>query len=232
MNNISSNARGPQMGAILSGFTCCPACLIDGRPQAPRRALPGEFSRVLCLDCNRSSNEFSYNMMNYAQSLPQGMRDLVVALTSWTHQDGVEAVVPYRLNGVRNGSGSVAAGLPFDGLAGIAGRVHVDVLFDEAQRQTMIFAIDANHANDAIEICFLLPDANRLTKLTLTEVEIESQYTSLQGANLPAHRATAVKKLLAFGFRITHADVGSSLARIQLSSGDDKVKAEFHWNNI
>jgi len=172
-------------------------------------------------------------MLNYAQSLPPTMRDLVVELTSWTHQDNVAAVVPYRLVNVRKNANSLASGQAYDGLAGIAARGHVDTLIEEASRQTMVFAIDEGNVNDAIEICFLLPDAALFAKTLVSEAEIESLSAQhLASANQPAHRVSAVKKLLSYGFEIKHVDVASSLARIALQSPDGKVKAELHWVNI
>ncbi len=233
MSNLSANTQTPKMGRILSGFACCPVCVIDGRPQEPYMAVPGEYKRVLCHGCGRSSNEFSHSMLNYAKELPPTMRDLVVELTSWTHKDGVAAVVPYRLVNVRKNANSLSAGQAYDGLAGIAARGHVDTLIEEASRQTMVFAIDEGNVNDAIEICFLLPDAAAFAKTLVSEVEIESQCKQhLALANQPAHRVSAVKKLLSFGFNIKHVDAGSSLARIVLHSPDGKVKAELHWLNV
>lgn len=233
MSNLSANTQTPKMGRILSGFACCPVCIIDGRPQEPYMAVPGEHKRVLCHGCGRSSNEFSHNMLNYAQSLAPTMRDLVVELTSWTHKDNVAAVVPYRLVNVRKNANSLSTGQAYDGLAGIAARGHVDTLIEEASRQTMVFAIDEGNVNDALEICFLLPDAALFAKTLVSEAEIESSCAKYLGsANQPAHRVAAVKKLLSYGFDIKHVDTASSLARITLQSPDGKVKAELHWVNI
>lgn len=235
MNKTSLKASQPQMGGILPGFTCCPACLIDGRPQEERMALPGQFSRVLCLGCGRSSNECSPQMTEYAQQLPQGMRDLVVSLISWNNPEGVEAVVPYRLRTVRKGEGSLAADLPlerFTGLTGLGARGHVDSMIESAKRHTIVFAIDEKHCNDAIEICFPTPAAQGFKKPgNITETEIESQYKEKLGAcDLPDHRVVAVMKLLAFGFRITSADTNSSLAHIYLHA-ESGISATFSWTN-
>lgn len=233
MSNLSANTQTPKMGRILSGFTCCPVCVIDGRPQEPYMAVPGEYKRVFCHGCGRSSNEFSHGMLTYAQNLPATIRDLVVELTSWTHKDGVEAAVPYRLFNVRKNATSLSSGQAYDGLAGIAARGHVDTLIEESKRETMIFAIDEGNANDAIEICFLPSDAAAFAKTLVSEDAIESQCKQhLASANQPAHRVAAVKKLLSYGFAIKHVDAASSLARILLQSPDGKVKAELHWLNV
>lgn len=232
MNQTSCRAGEPKMGGIMPGFTCCPVCVIDGRPQEPYRALPGQFSRVLCLDCERSSNVCLPAMSDYARQLPQGMRDLVVSLISWQNLDGVEAVVPYRFKTVRNNADNFKG--EADGLLAIGRRDNFDVVAGESRKTTLVFAIDENHCNDAIEICFRSPEEQGFNKpADLTESEIESQFAEKLGAcNLPAHRAAAVKKLLEFGFRITHVDVDSSLAHIYFNVEKSEVSANLNWVNI
>jgi len=203
MNEVS------EMGKILPGFTSCPCCHIEKKPQEERMALPGEYDRVLCLSCLRSSNQLSAQLRKSVADLPKAFASLVVSLISVRHKSHFKLIVPYRLVKIEKG----------------------------IARSTFVFSMSRTSFDETIRLSFP-DDANfDLAKISAPAVGYAIRQ-SLPNIKIPGFRKKALKEILSKGFEILDAELDSCDRRIMLSFfQNDEAKdfstaltAEIKWN--
>lgn len=218
------------LGNIRSGFTTCPACLVDGTPQEERMALPGDDHRVSCLTCKRVVSEIPRDLVEPLRNLPDSIKATVMDLIAWKHDSDEPAVGVYRLYYLSTGqpvfSPAYDENDAFRAAAAVA-QGHADTLLAEAGRVTIKLSLSTVLRDDSVEITYLPDDLPGMQDFDASDADLASAIAS--GGVTPS-RAKALRELARHGFRIRHIDVHSAIARIALMNGG--AVAEVKWLNV
>lgn len=220
---------------IEGGFTCCSSCLIAGRPQEERMALPTTDKRAMCLSCQRVSPEFPrrFTLTSGLEKLPLQVREVLALLTSNPVTDKGEDTSPMFTPVYEIASISVK-GLDLtgdDGAARAAAAVaqgNADVLIDEADRVEIVLT-HGPYSFHTMRISYL-PGELAAARLELIEDCVD---VVLERVNtLGDLEKKACLELAARGFKVAAIDTSSALCRVLLYKGPSArtgLKIELTW---
>lgn len=227
------------VGKVVSGFTCCPACLVDGIPQEERMALPGSDHRVTCLSCQRVTSEMPHDLAMKLHALPASIKAAVLGVSSWNSKSGEELVGVYRLFHLSTRGLGFSAGydeVDAQRASATVAQGHGQTLLTEAERVTIKLSLSTVRREDTVELTYLPDDLQSMEDAC---VDMETALANvLDAPGITPPRAKAVRELVRCGFRVRHIDTNSAMARILLVNNRDHdsrfggAQAEIKWLNV
>lgn len=214
---------------IKSGFTYCTACLIAGRPQEERMAVPTSDDRSLCYTCQRISSDFPrrFTLVPGLEHVCLPVREILALLTS-NHSEDVWAPV-YEIRNITVKGLDLSGDRGAERAAAAVAQGNADVLIEEADRVEILLGHGPSYSFHNMRISYL-PDELIAAKLELIEDCVDVVLERVD--KLADLEKKAVIELAARGFKLAFIDTSGALARVLLYKGPSVqrgLKIELTW---
>lgn len=226
---------------FLTGFTTCPSCSLQRRPQEERMAVPTYDGRVFCYACNGVTGTYPHGDYVNLHALPKILFDLIHSLMRLDAPEGMlythgevapDKALPlsYSLvttNGNRRGQTDYSAE-PHRAAAAVA-QGNADVLIEAARKVEILLKASSKYHHDSVKIDYF-PEALADLQDAVAAADLTDEIREFV-KGLPHLQAKAVSALSLSGFSLLHHDLDSRVRHVRLTrgEGDRTVRAELTW---